>query len=102
MELITKKEVGKFLDKSDHNYIRSKKLNSLSIREYLEVLEEKFCVGEGAEDVDKQSEHVENFVKLVDEEKTTFLDRAYAEIREAEMTPYEHRQRRLAQEAEAK
>ena len=33
------KEEAKFLDASGHNYIRSKKLNSMSLKEYLEILE---------------------------------------------------------------
>merc|ERR1719469_815065 len=36
------KEEAKFLDASGHNYIRSKKLNSMSLKEYLELLENKF------------------------------------------------------------
>ena len=36
------KEVSSFLDKSGHNYIRSKMLNSLPLMEYLQLLEFKF------------------------------------------------------------
>ena len=87
MELMKKKEeMGKFLDASGHNYIRSKKLNSMSLKEFLEVLESKFCTDDGSE-----AEYVETFIKVTEEEKNTFLDRAYADIKEAEMTPYEHR-----------
>lgn len=43
MEVMKKKEEeGKFLDKSDHGFIRSKKLNSLSMIEFLQLMEEKF------------------------------------------------------------
>ena len=43
MELMKEKgELTKFLDDSGHNYIRSKKLNAMSLKDYLVILEKKF------------------------------------------------------------
>ena len=102
MELMDKKGSQEFLDQSDHSYIRSKKLNSLSMKEYLETLETKFIDVAAKEDPLKELECVENFIKITNEEKLVFLERCLADIKEHEMTPYEHKQRKLQREAEAK
>ena len=70
----------------------------MSMKEYLEVLDGRFASQQEKE----EHELVETFINFVHEEKSLYLDRALAVIREYEMTPYEHRQRRLKQEAEAK
>lgn len=47
MELMAeKKELTKFLDDSGHNYIRSKKLNAMSLKDYLVIIEQKFLKDE--------------------------------------------------------
>lgn len=61
------KEEAEFLDASGHNYIRSKKLNSMSLKEYLEVLEKKFVV-EASEPWQELS-YVEKFIEQVEKDK---------------------------------
>ena len=102
MELMDKKGSQEFLDQSSHSYIRSKKLNSMSMKEYLETLETKFIDVAAKDDPLKELECVENFIKITNEEKLVFLERCLADIKEHEMTPYEHKQRKLQREAEAK
>ena len=96
------KEEQKFLDASGHSYIRSKKLNSLSLKDYLTILEQKFVDQASKDDPTQELICVDKFIKLVEEDKDTFLDRTHDVIREAEMTPYEHKQRQMARDAEAK
>ena len=97
MELMDKKnEEDDFLNKSGHSYIRSKKFNSMSLKEFLEVLETKFIDVASKDDPTKEFECVETFIRLVEEDRATFVERTEADIREAEMTPYERRQRKLA------
>mmetsp|Transcript_25553 Transcript_25553/g.34155 ORF Transcript_25553/g.34155 Transcript_25553/m.34155 type:complete len:222 (+) Transcript_25553:230-895(+) len=88
-----KKEQTEFLDNSGHSYIRSKKLNSMSLREFLEVLDDKFMNVAAKDDPLKEFECVDRFLAVVKEEKETFLERCLMDIREAEMSPYEHKQR---------
>ena len=58
------KEEATFLDASGYNYIRSKKLNSMSLREYLEILEKKFVL-----EAKNELECVDTFIRLVEEDK---------------------------------
>ena len=97
MDLFNKKEEEtKFLDASGHSYIRSNKLNSMSLKEYLEILEKKFVDIASKDDPTKELECVDTFIKLVEDDRETFLPRTLEVIKEAEMTPYEHNQRKLA------
>ncbi len=92
MDLFNKKEEEtKFLDASGHNYIRSKKLNSMSLKEYLTILEQKFVDIASKDDPAKELECVDTFIRLVEEDRDTFLPRTLDVIKEAEMTPYEHK-----------
>merc|ERR1719469_457022 len=88
------KEEAKFLDLSGHNYIRSKKLNSMSLKEYLQILETKFVDVASKDDPAKELECVDTFIRIVEEDKLIFLDRAMEIIKYHEMTPYEHKQRK--------
>ena len=72
------------------------------MKEYLETLETKFIDVAAKDDPLKEFECVDNFIKITNEEKLVFLERCMADIKEHEMTPYEHKQRRLQREAEAK
>ena len=63
------KEEAKFLDESGHNYIRSKKLNSMSLKDYLVILEEKFVDVASKDDPAKEIECVDTFIRLVEEDK---------------------------------
>lgn len=63
------KEEAKFLDESGHMYIRAKKLNSMSFKEYLQILEQKFVLEASKDDPTKELECVETFIRLVEEDK---------------------------------
>ena len=63
------KEEAKFLDLSGHNYIRSKKLNSMSLKEYLQILETKFVDVASKDDPAKELECVDTFIRIVEEDK---------------------------------
>ena len=56
------KEEATFLDASGHNYIRSKKLNSMPLKEYLEILEKKFILEASKDDPSKELECVDTFI----------------------------------------
>ena len=72
MELMeADKEVNTFLDASGHQYIRSKMLNSLSLKEYLEMMEKKFVTEGSKDDSAAELRHVDTFLKVIEEEKET-------------------------------
>ena len=60
------KDLADFLASSGYNYIRSKMLNSLSMKEYLQLLENKFVEVASKDDPRKELECVDTFIKLVD------------------------------------
>ena len=97
-----KDEEHKFLDDSGYNHIRSKRLNSMSLKEYLQILEQKFVDEASKDDPTKELECVDRFIELVQEEKLIFMERALKVIEFAEMTPYEHKQWKKQQDDEAK
>ena len=72
MQLMDKKEEEKkFLDESGFSYIRSKKLNSMTLKDFLQTLE-KWIVDVGCkDDPAKETELVNRFVELVEEERHT-------------------------------
>ena len=57
------------MDASGHMYIRAKKLNSMSFKEYLEILEQKFVLVASKDDPTKELECVDTFIRLVEEDK---------------------------------
>ena len=68
MELLNEKESKAFLDQSGYRRKRNMMLNSMSMKEYLELLDEKFTA---QADVDpcKEIELVDSYVKLIEENK---------------------------------
>ena len=63
------KEEATFLDASGHMYIRAKKLNGMSFKEYLEILDQKFVLESSKDDPTKELEYVDTFIRLVEEDK---------------------------------
>ena len=57
-----KDEEHKFLDDSGYNHVRSKRMNSMSLKEYLQVLEKKFV-----DEANNELECVDKFIALVQE-----------------------------------
>lgn len=98
MELMTEKERKEFLEKSGYRKSRNKMMNSLGMKEYLEMLEGKFEQGSGSNPA-KEIELVDKYVKLIEENKTSFIAKAMPLIRFEEMTPYEHSQRQRRRDA---
>ena len=95
------KDLPKFLDESGYSQIQSKKLNSMSLKEYLTVLEKKFVDQASKDDPKIELQLIDQFIKFVDEEKTTFMDRTIEDIKDANMTPYEFNLRKKEREAAA-
>lgn len=95
MELMNKeKDEFEFLKESGYQYHRSKKLNSMSLKNFLETLEKRIVDQACKDDAAKEIELVDRFIALVEEEKDLYLERTLLEIKEHEMTPYEHAQRK--------
>lgn len=91
------------MDQSGHNYIRSKRLNSLALKDYLLLLEDRFCSGAAYEaNPASEIDQVDTFIKLVEQEKEVFYERAVKLIEYQEMTPYQVRQKKLEDEKAAK
>ena len=68
MELLDEKGGKAFLEQSGYRRKRNMMFNSMSLREYLELLDEKFS--EAAKvDPSKEIELVDRYVKLVEENK---------------------------------
>ena len=70
MELMTEKERKEFLELSGYRKARNKMLNSLSMKEYLELLEGKFAQDSGTNPA-KEIELVDKYTRLIEENKTT-------------------------------
>lgn len=89
MELMTEKERKEFLELSGYRKARNKMLNSLSMKEYLELLEGKFAQDSGTNPA-TEIELVDKYIRLIEENKTSFIAKAMPLIKFEEMTPYEH------------
>lgn len=70
MELMNKeKDEFEFLKESGYQYHRSKKLNSMSLKNFLETLEKRIVDQACKDDAAKEIELVDRFIALVEEEK---------------------------------
>lgn len=70
MELMNEKERKEFLELSGYRKARNKMLNSMSMKEYLELLEGKFGQDSGSNPA-KEIELVDKYVRLIEENKTS-------------------------------
>ena len=68
MDLLSEKQRKEFLEASGYRKARNKMLNSMSMKEYLELLEGKFSQ---PADPAKEIELVDRYVRLIEESKTT-------------------------------
>ena len=73
MEMLDEKESKQFLEQSGYRRKRNMMLNSMSLKEYLELLEDKISKEASVEPI-KEIELVDKYVKLVDENKTSVSD----------------------------
>ena len=72
----------------------------MSLKDFLLIIEQRFVIDQA--DPAKEIELVNRYIEIVQEEKDIFLERTWAEIKELEMTPAEHHQRKQRREAEEK
>ena len=68
MELLDEKERKAFLEQSGYRKVRNKMMNSMSMIEYLKLLEVKFSEN-AKSDPTSEIELVEKYVKLIEESK---------------------------------
>ena len=70
MELLKEKERKQFLEQSGYRKARNKMMNSMSMREYLELIEVKFSEESNTEPA-KEIALVDKFIRLIEESKTS-------------------------------
>ena len=81
MDLMEQNEEAAMLSASGHTILKSQKLLSMSLKEYLEVIEEKFVRGVEQKGIATlELEYTETFIKLVEEEKKVFLERTLTDL----------------------
>ena len=75
-----------FIKRADHDMIRSRMLKSMSLKEYIQTVQE--CLQESEM---TEADFVTRWIEVMAEEKEVYLARALKVIEEAEETPYEQR-----------
>ena len=68
MELLDEKERKSFLEQSGYRKVRNKMMNSMSMIEYLKLLQDKFSEN-AKSDPTKEIELVDKYIKLIEESK---------------------------------
>ena len=88
------------MNASGFNHYRSKKLNSMSLKRYLQTMERHIVKAVG-DNPEKEIEIVDQYIKHVEEQKSLFLERCMPDIEFAELTVYEQNQIRKKEREEA-
>lgn len=86
-----REEVSDILEASEYRHIRSKKLNSMSLKEYLQLVESKVYRACKDEPV-KEIELVQKFTTFMEEHKDKFYEKCIKDIEWMELSIYEQNQ----------
>jgi hypothetical protein len=96
MDCMTEDEADAYRKESGYMQHKSRRLFSMTMKEYLEFLEGKACheAGDFFDTSDSPAyelEFVKRFLKFLDEEKVGFLERELSELKFLEMNPYQRK-----------